>query len=278
MSTRSALAGLGTTAILVAVLGSPPAQDEARDASETVLAATVTGLPSWDVFDGDVAGGLVWSVVIRLAVLLVVVTALCGVAGRSRSRAAGLLAGWGAAVVAAAAANGVAYAYLVPVVFDGRHPGTYLDGLVSSLNSGAAFGLWAGWVVGLAVALAIRPVPVTDDEPFAALAPAAAADLDPDAGRHVADPPPPWWAPTGIESTVFGHAMPPVATAGPDIHVMATATGDPHPSDPGVAGPAPADRDPDPDPDPDATQVEGDPAEDRSDTVDPTAQIPRRTE
>jgi hypothetical protein len=277
MSTRSALAGLGTTAILVAVLGSPPAQDEARDASETVLAATVTGLPSWDVFDGDVAGGLVWSVVIRLAVLLVVVTALCGVAGRSRSRAAGLLAGWGAAVVAAAAANGVAYAYLVPVVFDGRHPGTYLDGLVSSLNSGAAFGLWAGWVVGLAVALALRPAPVAGDEPFA-VAPAADADLDPDAGRHVADPPPPWWAPTGIESTVFGHAMPPVATAGPDIHVMATATGDPHPSDPGVPGPAPADRDPDPDPDPDATQVEGDPAEDRSDTVDPTAQIPRRTE
>jgi hypothetical protein len=275
MSTRSALAGLGTTAILVAVLGSPPVQDDARDASETVLAATVTGLPSWDVFDDDVAGDLVWSVVIRLAVLLVVVTALCGVAGRSRSRAAGLLAGWGAAVVAAAAANGVAYAYLVPVVFDGRHPGTYLDGLVSSLNSGAAFGLWAGWVVGLAVALALRPAPVAGDEPFA-VAPAAAADLDPDAGRHVAAPPPPWWAPTGIESTVFGHAMPPVATAGPDVYVMATATGDPHPSDPGVPGPAPAA--PDPDPDRDATLVEGDPAEDRSDDADPTAQIPRRTE
>jgi hypothetical protein len=275
MSTRSALAGLGTTAILVAVLGSPPVQDDARDASEAVLAATVTGLPSWDVFDDDVAGDLVWSVVIRLAVLLVAVTALCGVAGRSRSRAAGLLAGWGAAVVAAAAGNGVAYAYLVPVVFDGRHPGTYLDGLVSSLNSGAAFGLWAGWVVGLAVALAIRPVPVTDDEPFAAVAPAA-ADLDPEAGRRVADPPPPWWAPTGIESSVFGHAMPPVATAGPDVYVMATATGDPHPSDPGVPGPAPAA--PDPGPDRDATLVEGGPAEDRSDTVDPTAQIPRRTE
>lgn len=271
MSTRSALAGLGTTAILVAILGSPPVQDSARDASETILAATVTGLPSWDVFDG-VTGDLAWSVVIRLAVLLVVVTALCGVAGRSRSRAAGLLAGWGAAVVAAAAANGVAYVYLVPVVFDGRHPGTYLDGLVSSLNAGAGFGLWAGWVVGLAVALATRPAPVAVDEAFAAAVPAAAADLDPAAGRRVADPPPPWWAPTGTGSSIFEHAMPPVATAGPDIYVMATASGDPHPSDPGVPAAAPAD------PEPDASLAEGGPADDRSDGVDPTAQIPRRTE
>ena len=37
MSTRSALAGLGTTAILVATLGSPPVQDGARDASESEL-------------------------------------------------------------------------------------------------------------------------------------------------------------------------------------------------------------------------------------------------
>lgn len=271
MSTRSALAGLGTTAILVATLGSPPVQDAARDASESVLTATVTGLPSWDVLDG-VAGDLAWSVVIRLAVLLVVVTALCAVAGRSRSRAAGLLAGWGAEVVGAAAANGVAYAYLVAVVFDGRHPGTYLDGLVSSLNSGAAFGLWAGWVVGLAVALVTRSAPVADEEPLAAAAPAAAVDLDPDAGRRVAEPPPPWWAPTGTGSSVFGHAMPPVATAGPDINVMATATGDPHPSDPGVPGPAPAD------PDPDATLVEGGPADHLSNGADPTAQIRDRTE
>ena len=157
-------------------------------------------------------------------------------------------------------------------MFDGRHPGTYLDGLVSSLNSGAAFGLWAGWVVGLAVALATRPAPAAEDEPLAAAAPAAAADLDSDAGRRIADPPPPWWAPTGTGSSVFGHAMPPVATAGPDIHVMATASGDPHPSDPGVPDPAPAD------PDPDATLAEGGPADNRSEGADPTAQIRDRTE
>src|SRR4029453_4438771 len=49
MSVRTALVGAATTVVLVAGLGSPPAQDAARDADASVLLRTVTAIPSWDV-------------------------------------------------------------------------------------------------------------------------------------------------------------------------------------------------------------------------------------
>ena len=277
MSTRTALAGAGTTVALLVALGNPAVVDAARDADEPALAFSFTAFPNWDTpagVPGDVVGGIV----LRLALAVVLVGLLCALVGRSRSRGAAFVGGWGALVVAAGIAGAVFYVYQVAVVFDGNSFGaTYLDGLVQTVNAGAAFGLWTGWLVGLVVALATRPapVPVPAPGPMHAAAPWRAAH-PPD--RRITEPPPPWWAPTqtgGDHSTVRPGptvfppgGMPPV-TAGaepvapapppasapapaapapptpppatpvnPDAtREMTTASGDPHPSDPDATQP-----------------------------------------
>jgi len=306
MSTRSALAGAATTAVLVAALGNPRAVEAGLDADHPALGLTLTGFPGWDVADlpGDVVGG----VVLRLAVALVLVAVLSALAGRSRSRGAAFIGGWGALVVAAGVAGAVAYVYQVAVVLDGQTFGsTYLDGLVLAVNSGAVFGLWTGWLVGLVVALATEPAPVVTPAPAHATPSPAPPGLT---ARRITEPPPPWWAPTQAGEgvirpgpTVFPPGgMPPavpgarpVAPAGPSptgavsqpknpdaTHEMTTASGDPHPSDPDAtppvgipprdggateAGGTPATDD---DPDPDATTAT------RPEDSDPTMPMPRK--
>ena len=263
MSVRAVVSGAATAAVLAAVLGSPAAQDAAKDAKNRELARTLTSFPSWDA--GGSSGDVRWSIAIRLAAIVLVTALLCAVAGRSASRGAALLAGWAAGVVAAGAAGAAAYAFLVATVFSGgRSADTYLDGLVGAVDDGAVWGLWTGWLVGVAVAA------VTHRRRVRARAAAPAAP------PVIADPPAPWWAPTealdeageptlrpGPAAYGAGHMPPVVAGLGEDggnTHIMSTASGDPHPSDPdatlavGFPGPdRPAE--PAPEPDPDATEV-----------------------
>ena len=273
MSTRSAVAGAAATVVLVGVLGSPVAQDAASDGDAPLLTRTVTALPTWEVPDGAPAR-LVWGIVLRLAVLLVVAIGLCAVAGRSRSRGAAFLAGWGALVVAAGLAGAVGFVYGVAVVMDGADLGDVTgDGVVGAVNAGVTFGAWTGWLVGLAVALATRTEPA---DVFAAdaMAEYAGAGAAAGGGRRMADPPAPWWAPTATTGeggatvrpgpSVFpAGGMPPVvagvepgepvpvAPPAPDPNAtreLTTASGDPHPSDPDAtqAVGIPPRQDPDP--------------------------------
>src|SRR5918994_278799 len=130
MSMRSALAGGVMTAALAAALGSPAAQDAAAEDGASVLVRTVTGVPSWEI-PGDAGGDVVGGIVLRLAVLVVVTMALCSAAGRARRRG--------------------------PAVLPGGFGDLRQDAMVAAANDGAAFGLWTGWLVGLAVAVVTRP-------------------------------------------------------------------------------------------------------------------------
>jgi hypothetical protein len=304
MSLRSALAGATTTAVAAAALGNPAAVDAARDADQQQLAATVVGFASWDV--ADAPGEIVGQVALRLGVLIVLAGLLCALVGRSRSRGAAFLGAWGSVGVAAAVAGAASYVYQVPVVLDGNAPApTYGDGLVQAVNAGAAFGLWTGWFVGLVVAVVTRPasaVVLAPEEPYAPPVPPGPAPAP-----HIAEPPPPWWAPThaadagvrpgptafppgGLGAPVVAGAGEPIAPAPapppgpPDAsHEMTTVSGDPHPSDPDATrpvglppdasagdAPAPPARDADPDA---TTTMDPDPG-----TTDHTAEMPRRQE
>lgn len=233
MSLRSALAGAATAAVLVGVLGSPWAAETARDADDQALATTLTALPGWDV--GDQPGEVVRGVALRLGVLLVVVTLLCGLAGRSWSRVAAFLGGWAALVVAGGVAAAGFYAYQVAVVLDGHTLApTYLDGLVDGTNTGASFGLWTGWLVGLVVAAtAVRSgaaVAWGDGRTAAPVVPEA---------------PPPWWASTATPEIEPGPIRPGPSVFLPGGVQAPTASG---PAGPEVtrpmAGPYPAGTDP----------------------------------
>jgi hypothetical protein len=294
MSLRSALAGATTTAVVVAALGNPATVDAARDADQQQLAATVVGFANWDV--ADAPGEIVGLVALRLGVLIVLAGLLCALVGRSRSRGAAFLGAWGAAGVAAAVAGAASYVYQVPVVLDGNAPAaTYGDGLVQAVNAGAAFGLWTGWFVGLVVALVTRPASAVVLAPEVPYAPTAAA-VPPGqpATPRIAEPPPPWWAPThaadaGVRPgpTAFpitpapASAHPPAPPAA--SHEMTTVSGDPHPSDPDATRPVglppdasaedtqePTERDADPDA---TTTMQPDPG-----ASDHTAEMPRRPE
>src|SRR5688572_5923791 len=190
MSARTALAGAATTVVLVGALGNPGAVDAASDADEQALGLVLTGFAGWDVSDlpGDAVGG----VVLRLGSTIALVALLSGLVGRSRSRAAAFIGGWGALAVAAAVAGGVAYVYQVAVVLDGRTLSpSYLDGLVRAVDVGASFGVWTGWLVGLAVALTTRRA--VRSAPAARAAGPRTAEMHAD--RPIAEPPLPWWAP-----------------------------------------------------------------------------------
>jgi hypothetical protein len=257
MSTPTALAGAATTVVLVGALGNPGAVDAAQDADERALGLVLTRFVSWDVADlpGDAVGG----VVLRLGSTIALVALLSGLAGRSRSRAAAFIGGWGALAVAAAVAGGVAYVYQVAVVLDGRTLSTsYLDGLVQAVDVGASFGVWTGWLVGLAVALATRRAVRS----ATAARGAGPRSTETHPGRRLAEPPLPWWAPTPAGDgevrpgpTVFlpGGAPAAAGDQGPTgaapaspvarpvqsepAHEMTTVSGDPHPSDPDATQP-----------------------------------------
>jgi hypothetical protein len=254
MSTRSALAGGAVTVAIVVALGNPAAQDAAGEDGASVLLRTVAGVPAWDVPGGagrDVVGG----VVLRLAVLIVMAAGLCALAGRARARGPAVLAGWGALVVAGAGAAAVAYAYTVTVVLPGGTVGDLDgDGIVAAANDGAAFGLWAGWLVGLAVAIAGRPERAeVFDGPEAV----------PARSGRITDPPAPWWAPTSsVDESGRTTTRPGPTVFPPGGMPPVVAGGDDTPSRQPVTATAPEVV-----PDPDATSV-------IPEASDPTAVIP----
>jgi hypothetical protein len=305
MSRRTALAGGAAAAVVFGVLGNPAVVDAVQEAETRAISQTVIGFASWDTveLDGESVGG----VAIKVAVGIVGAALLCAVAGRARSRAAGLLGGWGAMTVAAAAAGALFEVYRVEVVDNGATPGVrYADLVVEAVNRGAAFGLWTGWFVGLAVALTLRTVPATARiseaggdlgvaaEPTWAVPAAVAAGPT---AAVVAEPPAPWWAPTGLAGKDVGvrpgptafppgglgytagrTGAPPVATVGPPAPPVApdaepgppsTAAGAP---DAGAGADATAVDGPVPD-DPDATAAL--PADGTTNVADRTAPMPR---
>jgi hypothetical protein len=194
MSARSAVAGTATVGVLVGVLGSPALVDAAQDLAERhrapLTAATFTHIPNWDVFDSGTTAEAVWGVVLKLAVLFVAVGLLTALAGRA-SHGAAFLAGWGSLVVAAAMAGAVDYAYQDAVVASAQNPFgvSYFDNLLSATNVGAGFGLWTGWLVGGAVAVAASLRTRTALAPGVATGPIARSP-----GRAPITPPAPWWA------------------------------------------------------------------------------------
>lgn len=260
------------TVVLVAALGNPPAQDAAAEDGASTLLRTVTGVPSWEV-PGGAEGDIVAGVVLRLAVLAVLAVGLSAVAGRARARGPAFLAGWGGFVVAGAAAAATAYTWTVAVVLPGGTLGDVgQDGLVAAADAGAGFGLWTGWLVGLAVAVTIRP---ERRDPFEDL-----AAVTPGRGR-ITDPPEPWWAPTATVGqdgraavrpgpTVFPPGgLPPVVAGADETAPVPARTGEtiPVPAGADETVAAPSGRPPT-DPDPDATTVMPEA------TSDPTTQFP----
>ena len=247
------------TVAIVAALGNPAAQDAAGEEGASVLLQTVAGVPAWDVPDGA-GGDVVGGVVLRLAVLIVLAAGLCALAGQARARGPALVAGWGSLVMAGAVAAAVAYVYTVTVVLPG---GTFGDldgdGIVAAANDGAAFGLWVGWLVGLAVAIATRPARAeVFDEP---------APVPARAGR-ITDPPAPWWAPTSTVDERGRTTTRPGPTVFPPGGMPPVAAGvDQTPSRQPVPARASAEAEPDREPDPDATAV-------IPEASDPTAVIP----
>lgn len=190
MALRSALAGTAATAAVLAAAGSPAAVDAAADAGgQEALRATLARFAAWDVAGQPGEG----AVVLRLGLTLVLVALLAGLAGRARSRTAALLGAWGGVVVASSVAGAATYAYQVEVVLGGQTlDATYGEGLVRAVNAGSAFGAWAGWLAGVAVALVARgravrrPLARPAGPPWATTA----------GGGLTEAPPPPWWAPT----------------------------------------------------------------------------------
>ena len=194
MSARSAVTGAASVGALVGVLGSPAMVHQVQDLADRhripLAASTLTDIPNWDVFESGTTADEVWGVVLKLAVLLIVVALLTGIAGRA-SHGAAFLAGWGSLIVAAGLAGAVDFAYRDAVLGPAPNPfdASYFDRLVGATNLGAGFGLWTGWTVGAAVAVAasVRTRPVL--RPGVATGPIARSP-----GRAPITPPAPWWA------------------------------------------------------------------------------------
>jgi hypothetical protein len=221
VSRRSAVVGAAATTALFAALGNQAVVDAAPDSNIRALGQTLTGFADWDTAgeSAEVVGGTA----VRIGATVVIAGLLCALVGRTH-RGAAFLGGWGAAAVAAGAAGALFHVYDVALINDGEAlGGTYLDALTEQVNRGAAFGLWTGWLVGAAVAVAARTahVPAAAGHPTGPVVPTAvasgsAAGAGPwpagpaggapgaapspapaaAAGPQLSDPPAPWWAPT----------------------------------------------------------------------------------
>jgi len=225
MSVRTAAAGTTTAALLVGVLGSPALVDAGQDLAERhrspLTAGTLIRFPSWDVFDRNTPTDVVWGVVLKLAVLLIVVGLLAGLAGRASRRSA-FLGGWASLIVAAGIAGAVHHVYSDAALGAGQNPFqvSYFDNLLSAANTGAGFGLWTGWLVGVAVAATARLparsalIPGVDTGPIAR-----------SPGVPPITPPAPWWAADASPlspvrynaASVFPHEVEPSGTPGAPV-------------------------------------------------------------
>jgi hypothetical protein len=257
---RSGWVAVLITALLVGGFGSPAADDAAAKAKFDLrpVADSVTSFPRWSTesFGGD--SDMVGPIVLKVVLLLACVFLCAGLAGRVGPSMASFLGGWGALVVSAALAGAVFN--LVTQLVVANESDRLLGTTLLSINAGALFGLYTGWLVGGSVAIAARN-----------------ARIEP---RWV--PPVPGSVPTAGQAPEYPPALPP----GPPVPPVApslpggwpAATGAQTMVDPGALSssefPSAADYaelnpttgmvpaiDPDPDPDPDATADEPPPAE-----------------
>lgn len=138
--------GVIAVLVLVLVFGSPPFGDWARDnatgSGALDLFLSILTWPSWD-FTADLPARDVLALVLR-AVLVVVLTAafLTALAWpRTGNAGAQLLTGWAAVVFAGAAAGLI----MGLIQSDASAPAVF-----ALISSGATYGIFAGWIVGLA--------------------------------------------------------------------------------------------------------------------------------
>ncbi len=138
--------GVIAVLVLVFVFGSPPFGDWARDNATGTgaldLFLSILAWPSWD-FTLDAPARDVLAMVLR-AVLVVVLTAafLTALAWpRTGNAGAQLLTGWASVVFAGAAAGLI----MGLIQSDASAPAVF-----ALISSGATYGIFAGWIVGLA--------------------------------------------------------------------------------------------------------------------------------
>lgn len=169
-------AAVAITAWLVAVLGSERVIDSTAEADRSLrpLFRSLTGHAAWS---GDqVPADLEWALAAKVGTLLVGVAVLAWLAASAGSRMTAFLAGWTASVVSSAVAG-----LVFVVAGNAVRPEVSSDDLVTAVseaNQGAVFGLYTGWLVGLAIAAVVVPTP----RPEVMARPADAAATPP-AGR-----------------------------------------------------------------------------------------------
>jgi hypothetical protein len=166
---RSGWVAVLITALLVGGLGSPPAFDRATqvEGQARPLLDSLTSFPAWSTDQLGGGSDMIGPIATKVVLLLVVVFIGAGITGRVGSATASFLATWGTVMIGAALAGGVFFAAADTFAFDG----TLADGaggaiplVVDGFNGGVQFGLYTGWLVGLATALVARRVDDDDDD------------------------------------------------------------------------------------------------------------------
>lgn len=147
------------TAALVAVFGSEPLINGAEEADRSLrpLLRALTGLPAWAVV-GDGVGVPGWALAAKLATLLVAVVVLTRIVATAGSRTAAFLAGWAAVVLSSALAAVMSVQVSALLLAGPTEPANGIPATVQATNTGATFGLYTGWLVGLTLAATIVPV------------------------------------------------------------------------------------------------------------------------
>lgn len=167
-----ALWTFAVTLVLTAVLGAPFTGDRLSAHGNSLLAQLITGLrfPQWTYHSvaGTPHGTAVWLAQpvadLVLAVLAGAIAALATTTAASgaRARFAGLLAGWGLSMVAAAII-GAARVLVLTTVTRPTVPALN-SSIVSAVSAALWFGLVTGWVTGIVLAAAVRTVVAAQDE------------------------------------------------------------------------------------------------------------------
>lgn len=149
MAKLSALLSGATGLLLIVLLGNPPVSREVFERRGDVpdVIVDVFAFPRWDLdrLPDEVTG----PTVVRLLLFIVVVAILGGLAGTG-SRVAAFVGGWAASFLAAALASG-AYFVSLDERYGGRPGQGVLDRFTQGMGTSTAFGLWTGWIVGVAV-------------------------------------------------------------------------------------------------------------------------------
>jgi hypothetical protein len=138
------------TAWLVAVLGSERVVDRTADADRSMrpLLRSLTRHPTWA--SDQLPANLGLAVGAKVGALLLGVAVLTWLATAAGSRLTAFLAGWAATVVSSALA-GLTFVVTSNVLRPELSSNDVVSAVVE-VNRGAAFGLYTGWLVGMAIA------------------------------------------------------------------------------------------------------------------------------